>query len=388
MSPPQVLLPPAVLEASERLVQAAFGARCRVVTEAAEVVGERARSSIHRLSLSGGAIQHVILKRSKPAEREDLTESVQDFCNEWAALQLLSTVAPQTVAPRFFGGDLEQRLLLMEDLGAAPSLADRLLAPDREEAEVACLAYARCLGRLHAATTGKGTAYLDMLRSITGKESPDPWHERVQRIFSQLAASLASAGVELDAACLSEVQALGESLLLKASAAVLTHGDPCPDNALVVDGEMRLIDFEFAGLRPPLVDGAYGRVPFPTCWCVSRLPQNLVSAMETSYREELRQASSWVGDEQAWRRAVVEASAFWLVSDVAEWLLPVALKEERVWGISTFRQRLLMRLPLFTELTREYGHLPALGHLAQQFADRLVRRWPELEPMPLYPAFR
>jgi hypothetical protein len=387
MSKSQTLLPPTVLAASEGLVQAAFGASCRIA-EADEVAGERARSSIHRLSLSGGAIQHVILKRSKPADVQEIAESVQDFCNEWAALQLLSMVAPQAVAPRFYGGDVEHRLLLMEDLGAAPSLADRLLAPDREEAEVACLAYARCLGRLHAATTGKGTAYLDMLRSITGKESPDPWRERVQRIFSQLPASLASAGVEPDAACVSELQALGESLLPKGSALVLTHGDPCPDNAVLVDGEMRLIDFEFAGLRPPLVDGTYGRVPFPTCWCASRLPQNLVSATEASYREELRQALPWVGDEQAWRRAVVEASAFWLASDLAEWLLPVALKEERVWGTSTFRQRLLMRLPLFTELTREYGQLPALGHLAQQLADRLVERWPELEPMPLYPAFR
>jgi hypothetical protein len=387
MSPPQVLLPRAVIEAAERLAQSAFGASCRI-TEAAEVAGERARSSIHRLSLSGGAVQHVILKRSKRTEREDLADDVQDFCNEWAALQLLSTVSGQSVAPRFYGGDLEQRLLLMEDLGAAPSLADRLLAPDRAEAEAACLAYARCLGRLHAATTVKETAYLDMLRSITGKESPDPWRERVQRIFSHLPASVASAGVELDAACVSEVQALGDSLSPKGSALVLTHGDPCPDNALLVDGEMRLIDFEFAGLRPPLVDGAYGRVPFPTCWCVNRLPQNLVSAMEASYRGELRQALYWVEDEHEWRRAVVEASAFWLLSDLAEWLLPVALNEERVWGISTFRQRLLMRLPLFAELTREYGHLPALGRLAQQVADQLAERWPELESMPLYPAFR
>jgi hypothetical protein len=176
--------------------------------------------------------------------------------------------------------------------------------------------------------------------------------------------------------------------LPKASAAVLTHGDPCPDNALLVDEEMRLIDFEFAGLRSPLIDGAYGRVPFPTCWCVNRLPENLALAMEATYRAELRHALPWVEEEQAWRRSVVEASAFWLLSDLAEWLLPVALKEERVWGISTFRQRLLMRLPLFAELTREYGHLPALGRLAQQVADQLAERWPELESMPLYPAFR
>jgi hypothetical protein len=387
MAQPQTPLQPAVLVAADRLVQKTFGAGCRI-TGAADVAGERARSSIHRLSLSGGAVQQVILKRSKPAAGQDGAERAQDFCNEWAALQLLSTVAPQPVSPRLYGGDLERRLLLMEDLGAAPSLADLLLAADRAEAEAACLAYARCLGRLHAATSGKATVYLDLLRSITGEEPTDLWRERMQRIFSRLPTSLAGAGIELDAACASEVQALGDSLLPDVSALVLTHGDPCPDNALLVEGQIRLIDFEFAGLRPPLVDGAYGRVPFPTCWCVNRLPQNLVIAIEAAYRVELKQALAWVEDEQAWRRAVVEASAFWLVSDLAEWLLPVALKEERVWGISTIRQRLLLRLPLFTELTREFAHLVALGRLTEEVADRLAERWTEVEPMPPYSAFR
>jgi DNA-3-methyladenine glycosylase I len=36
--------------------------------------------------------------------------------------------------------------------------------------------------------------------------------------------------------------------------------------------ELRLIDFEFGRLGHALMDGTYGRMIFPSCWCANRLP--------------------------------------------------------------------------------------------------------------------
>jgi hypothetical protein len=83
----------------------------------------------------------------------------------------------------------------------------------------------------------------------------------------------------------------------------------------------------------------------------------------------------------------VEACAFWLIwSSNAN--LREALRFDRRWGISTLRQRFVLRTGIFAETSRELGHLPALGAFAARLHDRLRAEWPSLPEMPLYPAFQ
>jgi len=69
-------------------------------------------------------------------------------------------------------------------------------------------------------------------------------------------------------------------------------------------------------------------------------------------------------------------------------LLEGALKEDQTWGISTWRQRLIHRLPAFVELAHRHDHLPALAETAEALHRRLTGRWVALAPMPTYPALR
>jgi hypothetical protein len=58
-------------------------------------------------------------------------------------------------------------------------------------------------------------------------------------------------------------------------------------------------------------------------------------------------------------------------------------------GISTVRQRILVRLGIFSEITASVGYLQALGKTAAALQAFLRSRWPqEADAMPLYPAFR
>jgi hypothetical protein len=86
------------------------------------------------------------------------------FFNEWSSLALISSLAPaDQFAVRLYGYQVELRLLIIEDLGDGPSLADCLLGNDATAAETALIAYMRSLGRMHAATAGQiaaSTAYV------------------------------------------------------------------------------------------------------------------------------------------------------------------------------------------------------------------------------------
>ena len=81
-------------------------------------------------------------------------ERVGGFGAELAALEYLNAM-PVPVAPRLVGADDQAGLLLMEDLGPGASLADALLAGDRERAQAGLVSYARALGAMHAWSMGR-----------------------------------------------------------------------------------------------------------------------------------------------------------------------------------------------------------------------------------------
>jgi len=135
-----------------------------------------------------------------------------------------------------------------------------------------------------------------------------------------------------------------------------------------------------------LLDAAYGRVPFPTCWCVNRLPETLVPRFEAAYRAELVKGVPEAADDAAFGQGMVVACAGWIITTIS-WNLAGVLQEDSRWGIATVRQRHLLRLETFSAATEQFGHLEALGAFARQLQATLAARWP-VEAMSLYPAFR
>lgn len=65
------------------------------------------------------------------------------------------------------------------------------------------------------------------------------------------------------------------------------------------------------------------------------------------------------------------------------------MEHDRQWGISTIRQRALVRSDILARTTQEFGYLEAIGSVFAALATRLREIWPaEADAMPLYPAFR
>ena len=154
--------------------------------------------------------------------------------------------------------------------------------------------------------------------------------------------------------------------------------------AAVSAGSIRLHDFEFGAFRHALRDGVYGRMRFPSCWCVGDIPEPVVARMDAAYRAALAQGCAAARDDGLYRRAVAEACGFWLITTVGG-MLEGAVEYDPVWGIATHRQRVVRRLAAFLPVADAAGAFPGLRETAVRLHEHLARRWGET--LPLYGAF-
>jgi Ser/Thr protein kinase RdoA (MazF antagonist) len=283
------------------------------------------------------------------------------FGVELAALEHLNEM-PEPVAPRLLGADAEAGILLIEDLGPGPSLADSLLTGDRPRVQADLVLYAEALGAMHA---------WSMRQPGNPGLGPPPWPGAVTRGKEAFLAAAVSLGLAAAAAG-PEIDQL--SLLLNGTGYHgLVHGDLCPDNVRFLDDRCRIFDFEHSGWGAVVLDASYLMAPFPSCWCFGRLPASVAAPAMSAYRGRLQAAGIDLGP--AWDVAMTAALGAWIVA----WgdAITKVLEEDDEWGTTTMRPRLLTWLRSFTSAADRSGALPGLRVLAGELHERLSARWPE-----------
>ncbi len=354
-------------------------------------------SQVYRCRVEGGpagAPATVILKQRV---REI---SVTRFLNELAGAEFLTE--REAPAVRFHGGDRQRFLLIIDDLGSAGGLDVVLNGNEPGPAQTVLQEMARGLGRMHAATAGAALQYHTLRRRhgswrevvpeslmawvSPGEVGPDLRLLHMHAWFQWAAPwALRKVGVQrgpgFSTAAVGLIRRLGSGPLL-----AYNQGDPCPDNWRLTATGPRLIDFEAGGFRSALMDGAYLRMHFPTCWCAGALPASILARLEAGYREELAQGCPAVTDERTWRASMADACAYWAWFTVAT-LLPRALAGDDSWGIATVRPRILARLSAFLEASTGQADLDALRRPAETLLQQLTLRWGAAN-LPLFPCFQ
>ncbi len=290
-------------------------------------------------------------------------------------------------ARAFWGVDTEFPLIVMEDLGSAPSLADLLLGEDAQAARSAMLAWARGLGKLAADTVGR-QAEFDSLRKRYGPRAflDQAWHE--QRCDG-LADFLANAKVQAPAGLdddLSQVLTIWDD----GRYPVFSPGDLCPDNNLLTENDLRVFDFEGASYHSVFLDAAYTVMPFATCWCVFRLPPQIRRETEAAFRHEVCAAYPALSDDEVWRPGLRRAAALWTI-DMTILVLPRVRSEDRAMHpvrrpIPSMRQLLRYRWQWLAEQLESTGDLPALAQAMRGLLE-VTEHW-NVPPLPLYPPWQ
>lgn len=361
-----------------------------VTVEQVEALGDATRRN---LVLRGSAMspdgttRPIIVKASR-AQGYDAAApdafGASGLLKEWAAVTLLGRDPRRAgIGAALLAADMAQGVLVLGDLGEGlASLVQPLLEGSAEQAEAALTAHAQTLARLHAATLGCEDEHAALIRdSFPACRIPlraAGWVDQVARKATTL---LGGDLPEAEAALIAErLQAPGPWL-------ALVHRDGCPDNVLLpAPGEARLIDFEFAAPGHALLDAAYWRTGFPTCWCAGVVPEPVVARLDAVYRAILAEAAPAALDDGIFRTESTIIGVAWLFNSLA-WLLEPALREDVRWGIASRRSRILRYLEAALRMLAETGILPGLHDLIRRWLDQLRARWAPAAPLALYPAF-
>ena len=144
---------------------------------------------------------------------------------------------------------------------------------------------------------------------------------------------------------------------------------------------MIFFDCEGARMRHALLDAAYLLAPFPTCWCMSRLPSGLPERLLAAYREY------FPGGDDSDEQLTLVLAGWVMLTLTWDWAGKWE-EEDHTWGLVTLRQRHLHRLENLLARPNLPTILPSVAQVAQSLHGILKARWADLEPMPLYPAFR
>ncbi|MEU4539961.1 hypothetical protein AB0G15_34475 [Streptosporangium sp. NPDC023825] len=262
--------------------------------------------------------------------------------------------------PEILGTDPDHQILVLEHLDAA------------EPADGWMVDYAAALARLHATTNAADAGALPRW-SPPGSGDLDAF----VRLAGQFGVTVAPAvRAEFDGVLERLGYVLGNALL---------HGDPCPGNDLYTRDGVRFVDFEQASLGNGVTELAYLRIAFPTCWCVTATPSALLRRAEEVYR------AAWTSATGAEPQGdLADACIGWLLRgdalverarrDGSDHLARTAERDWR-WGTATARQRLLHRLGVVGELTADSADLAGIGGLTTMMRDRMLDRWPTLQPL-------
>jgi thiamine kinase-like enzyme len=378
---------------AERMLSEAFGSQIHF-TNIERLSEPERRNLILRCSItptgdfpSRFIIKKVEVKSYQPDDPKSW--DTQRFFSDWVGSQFLSSLGNGVShGPRFYGGNRDAGFIILEDLGPHRSLVEPLLHEDANSADTTLLRYSARLGKLHADTIKHASTFEDMWHSVNSTgQSFAPNMNEIEEGTQKLLRILEGLGVVVEANDLQELRSIAAAVTNPGPFLAYIHGDPCPDNVFDSSEQLRLIDFEFGHFGHALIDAAYGRMIFPTCWCANRLPRSIVVQMESQYRTELSRGCPEAQEDSVFEAALVTICGFWLLNTL-EWHLENALKEDQNWGIASIRQRILARLEAFVTTSEEFGHFPAVRGTAGRLLDLLRERWPEVLPLPMYPAFQ
>ena len=304
-----------------------------------------------------------LVKLARHTEREPYNPELDcvgspawKFFNEWTALQFLSEIDnTQTISPKFIAGDVAHGLIAFEYVPKARTLRDVLRTTNAPERNRAFLAHAQVMGRMHGTTYGKKNEWLRLRTSLgTFHQATPNAFDGILRSFRRLAAFVeqpVSTGIE------TELSELKETLSDAEPFSALRHVDTAPQNYLLLNDDVKLVDFEYSDYGHFLLDAPFGFHPFPLRW---QYDEVLTKEIESVYRAELSSGFRGALDDAIYYKGLLAAWIYWLLR-----LGPIPNTRENTTKVTSV---LTYRCKVAVSLSREINYLPLIRSLLEQVA--------------------
>ncbi|MGH3436703.1 MAG: hypothetical protein ACRDRN_09570 [Sciscionella sp.] len=317
--------PPAVgaaVSAAEQVLSRRFGAR--ITLGEPEDLGGGGDATVVRVRVASSpySLPRTLVVKRYPGGGN------AGFAREAGSYQLFNALAEEDrVSAELYAHGGDEQVLVLEDLGAAPTLEDKLLGGDARAAEQALLGWARALGRLHATTAGREADFDALMRRQHHSADEQSMLSTAVDSARELPALLERTLGVRETAATSQFVERAAGLLSGGRHRAYSPADVCPDNNLIADVGARFLDFEGGCVREALLDVGYLLVPFPSCWCSFALPDGMSAAMLAVWRAEVVGAWPDLADDDQLDVQLLDARLFWVWLSTW-WLLPRADEED------------------------------------------------------------
>lgn len=334
-----------------------------------------------------GIINRLYPFRSKLQGNRDEQNTL--ILNDFACIQFMSQFPElSTFVPRFHSGKKEVPSFIMTDVGPGRQLDKILLDRDYGLAEKALIGLMKTLAIIHKVTIGeesqflktKETLGLPVIKSV-GKNHTSDFLNALTRMQSQIKMDAVSQDIE------HEVREIYSTVTDNQRLLGLTHWDPCPDNCMLVDGTVKLYDFEAARYSNVLIDGLLLSNRFPTCWCFADIPQAIIDKAEKEYRKILGDKVPEINEDSYFLKQKAMIMAFWILQSIRFDDIQNLLEKDVPHGTATMRQRTLLRLEFTCQFLNEQNVFPAIARLLDQLNSELTVKWGKtIEKVKVYKA--
>ena len=289
-------------------------------------------------------------------ERDCIGSSAWKLFNEWAALQFLSEInSDKMITPKFIAGDVVQGLIAFEYVSKARSFRDILRHSNAAERTHTLLAHAQAMGRMHGSTYGRKNEWLNLRTGLsTHYQAETDSFDGILRTFRRFATLV---GQPESIAVESELSELQEILSNAEPFSAFRHVDIAPQNYLLVDDGVKLVDFEYSSYGYFPLDAPLGPFPFPVRW---ECDEVLAQEIESVYRTELSSGFPGALDDAIYYKGLLIAWVYWLLR-----LGPIPQTREDMIEVS---DELADRCKAVARLSHEIEYLPQIGRTFEQVA--------------------
>lgn len=311
-----------VVQAAERLLEKRTGAGV-TLADAVDLGGSgdsivvRVRVAENPFSLP----RTLVLKQI----REDSGAGLEGFRREAVSYKFAnSLIGSNRPGPELIASDIDERLLVLADLGDAPAMGDLLTRRDEAEVTRSLVALTQALGRMHANTFGREEDYIALLKRNKGEVAVDPLLGQVTEAADQVPALLAA---ELGVTVTDEVIAAakaGAQMFGPGGLRAFSTADLCPDNILVNESGVKFLDYEWGGFRDAVLDISYVLASFPACLCTLRVDKDQARAMIDAWRAEVTGVFPQLRDDQVLFGRLIDAMLIWTWLSTYLYLVPDA----------------------------------------------------------------